>query len=96
MTRPTPPAGDPAARIRELEAEVEGLRDALEPFARIGQWLFARPQISDSEPMVTLTGLHRSIALTRGDFKRAHTAVNGEALAANEANARAALKGDQP
>jgi hypothetical protein len=53
---------------------VEALREALKPFAAIGQWLFAR-DLPDDTPMVTFTGLHRPFDLTRGMFKAAHTAL---------------------
>lgn len=59
------------------EGEAKGRReaiDALEPFAEIGAWLFAR-DLPDETPLVTINainGVHWH--LTRGHFKAAHTA----------------------
>lgn len=52
------------------------LAKALEPFAAIGQWLFARADIPDSEIVATLSGVNGFRgSLTRGHFKSAHSAV---------------------
>ncbi len=69
-----------AASLAPPDAAVEAavLADivaALEPFAWIGQWMFAR-NLPDDTPVVTITGLHKPIALTRGMFKAAHTAID--------------------
>ncbi|MFL6600756.1 MAG: hypothetical protein ACJ8R9_05440 [Steroidobacteraceae bacterium] len=49
--------------------------EALEPFADIGQWLFAR-DLPDDTPMVEVRGINEfNWALTRGEFKAAHTAL---------------------
>jgi hypothetical protein len=51
------------------------LMEALEPFAAIGQWLFAR-DLPDDTPMVQVDGLNGyNAVLTRGHFKAAHLAV---------------------
>ena len=71
----------PATRITALEAENAALREkvaaadrALEPFAGIGAWLFAR-DLPDAMPLVDILGINgASGVLTRGDFKAAHTA----------------------
>ncbi|WP_198341564.1 hypothetical protein [Burkholderia ubonensis] len=65
-------AASPAA---EGMAWINQARAALEPFAAIGQWLFARP-LPDETPVVDVRGLHgQSGALTRGMFKAAHAAL---------------------
>lgn len=65
----------------ELRALDEAARDALSPFAAVGQWLFARPEVPDDTPMVDIEGLNgHHAALTRGHFKAAFTAY--DALAA--------------
>src|SRR5262249_32825905 len=57
-------------------AEIAALRAALEPFAEIGQWLFAR-QAPDDELMLGFQGINGyEIALTRGHFKAAHSALH--------------------
>lgn len=62
-----------AKNVADLEAQVEQLKAALEPFAEIGQWLFARPEIPDDQPVVELPGInHYQVVLTRGHFKEAH------------------------
>ena len=59
--------------------EIAQLRAALEPFAWIGSWLFARPEISDDEPLASFSTLNsaKPVNLTRGHFKAAHTAFAG-------------------
>lgn len=64
-----PVVGEPSA---EAQARVEAIA-ALEPFAWVGQWLFAR-DLPDETPMVTVTGVGKDVHLTRGMFKAAHTA----------------------
>jgi hypothetical protein len=62
-------------RATVAEAALGEAREALEPFAEIGSWMFARPQVPDSEPVVTVHGINGSgWQLTRGMFKRAHLA----------------------
>ncbi len=53
----------------------DDLIKALEPFAAIGQWLFAR-DLPDDTPAVEFDGLngHRPV-LTRGHFKAAFLAL---------------------
>lgn len=66
----------------ELQSEVASLSSrlstalkALEPFAEVGQWLFAQPDVPDAAPMVHINGLNgMNGALTRGHFKAAHSA----------------------
>lgn len=70
------------ARAERAEAQLAEARKALEPFAWIGQWLFAR-DLPDETPVVMVEGAGKPFALTRGMFKAAHTA------------ARRALTGDQ-
>jgi hypothetical protein len=63
-------------RATAAEAALGEAREALEPFAEIGSWMFARPQVPDSEPVVTVHGINGSgWQLTRGMFKRAHLAA---------------------
>lgn len=59
------------------EAEKRGrMEDALRPFAAIGQWLFARPEVPDDQEIVALPGINGfNQRLTRGDFKAAHSAL---------------------
>ena len=58
--------------------QAERLATALKPFAAIGQWFFARP-LPDDTPVVHLTGINgMNGALTRGDFKAAHSALAEE------------------
>ena len=65
----------------DKEAEIERLRTALAPFAEVGGWLFARPQVPDSTPVVDLRGVNGQIgALTRGDFKAANIALRPKVL----------------
>lgn len=59
------------ARLTDQLAEA---RKALEPFAWIGQWLFAR-DLPDETPVVMVEGAGKPFALTRGMFKAAHTAA---------------------
>lgn len=54
--------------------ELDRIRAALEPFAWIGQWLFAR-DLPDDTSMVTVKGVHKDLELTRGMFKAAHIAL---------------------
>ena len=65
--------GEAAARIEALEAENARLRKALEPFASIGQWMFAR-DLPDATPVVRVEGLGKPFNLTRGMFKAAQIA----------------------
>lgn len=63
---------------RELIDEVIRLRSALEPFASIGGWLFARP-LPDTDPMVTFEGINGvKWAITRGHFKAASIAYRDD------------------
>ena len=65
----------PAPAQPSREAAFEAMRQALRPFADIGQWLFAR-DLPDDTPLVHVTGLNGSHdALTRGDFKAAHISL---------------------
>jgi hypothetical protein len=58
-----------------LRAEKAELVAALQPFASIGQWLFARV-LPDETPVVKISGINGSkSALTRGQFKAAHSAL---------------------
>lgn len=57
----------------KLRIRAEKMADALEPFAWIGQWLFAR-NLPDDTPIVSIEGIGKPLALTRGMFKAAHTA----------------------
>lgn len=53
----------------------EQLIAALQPFAQIGAWLFAR-NLPDETPVVEINGLHGAAGcLTRGDFKAAFTVM---------------------
>lgn len=62
------------AQRGRVDAEVAA---ALGPFADVGVWLFARPDIPDDTPMVEFSRLNTSNgALTRGHFKAAHTALS--------------------
>lgn len=60
------------ARI-DAEAQLAEARKALEPFAWIGQWFFAR-DLPDETPVVVVEGAGKPFSLTRGMFKAAHTA----------------------
>ncbi len=64
--------GDTGLRLEAVEALAADLVEGLEPFAWVGQWLFAR-DLPDDTPVATFTGLHRPAHLTRGMFKAAHT-----------------------
>ncbi|MCA1831245.1 MAG: hypothetical protein LC750_00595 [Actinobacteria bacterium] len=67
------------AREEYRKLENERLRTALKPFAEVGQWLFARPEIPDSNPVVGLPGINGyEVTLTRGHFKAAHSALGPE------------------
>lgn len=81
---PGPVAGSTARLVKALDAyiadevatltrERDEAREALKPFAWIGQWLFAR-DLPDDTPMVTVQGLGKPFYLTRGMFNAAHTA----------------------
>ena len=62
--------------ITTLEAQLAEARAALESFDAIGQWLFVRGDLPDDTVMVTFGGINGSEwVLTRGDFKRASTAI---------------------
>ena len=55
--------------------QCEPLRAALEPFAVVGQWLFARP-VPDEDVLVQFDGINNyNIKLSRGQFKAAHLAL---------------------
>ena len=73
------------AKRLAAEARAERMREALEPFADIGQWLFARAEIPDDTPMVVVEGLNGSQgALTRGHFKQAHAALKPDEARGDE------------
>lgn len=56
--------------------------DALRPFAEIGAWMLARPQVPDDTPVVTVKGINGcDWVLTRGDFKRAALATQPQEAA---------------
>jgi hypothetical protein len=67
-------AADAAGQSAAPAPAGDEVRAALEPFAWVGQWLFAR-DLPDETPMVTIQGIGRDIALTRGMFKKAHTVL---------------------
>jgi hypothetical protein len=81
------PCPKPIKPLSTKHAEVTRQRDdlvaALEPFASIGAWLFARPEVPDDEVMVSIEGINGSRgAFTRGQFKaayRAYVAATAEA-----------------
>jgi hypothetical protein len=60
-------------QLAERDADLALKDAALEPFAWIGQWLFAR-DLPDDTPMVTIEGAGKPFVLTRGMFKTAHSA----------------------
>jgi len=70
-----------------VQSAPEAVRAALIPFAEIGCWLFAR-NLPDDDPLVDVSLLNGArTALTRGDFKAAHTALQSlEAAPAVEAD----------
>ncbi|MGN6539160.1 MAG: hypothetical protein ACTHKQ_25965 [Mesorhizobium sp.] len=68
-------ATEARTQLTASRAECEKLEAALEPFAWIGQWLFAR-DLPDDTPMVTIEGAGKPFNLTRGMFKAAHTALS--------------------
>lgn len=69
------PADDCSSLIRWAVTEIERLREALKPFAEVGQWLHARP-IPDDTPMVEFQGMNNyKIIVTRGHFKAASSAL---------------------
>lgn len=56
--------------------------DALRPFAEIGAWMLARPQVPDDTPVVTVQGINGcDWVLTRGDFKHAALAAQPQEAA---------------
>lgn len=60
-----------------INFHTERMQVALEPFADIGQWLFAR-DVPDDTVVVELSGINgMKGGLTRGHFKAAHTALHG-------------------
>ena len=61
-------------QLAERDADLALKDAALEPFAWIGQWLFAR-DLPDDTPMVTIEGAGKPFVLTRGMFKTAHSAL---------------------
>ena len=62
--------------LAAAEKQCERLKSALQPFADIGSWLFARPQVPDTDVVVDVLGVNRAQgSLTRGQFKAAHTAL---------------------
>lgn len=64
--------GDVRAHVIGVNAK---LREALKPFAEVGQWLHARP-IPDDTPMVEFQGMNNyKIIVTRGHFKAASVAL---------------------
>jgi hypothetical protein len=64
-----------AAEIERLRTLTEQAREALEPFADIGAWLFATNLPNDT-PLVDVRGLNgTATSLTRGHFKAAHAAA---------------------
>lgn len=67
------------ATINDLlaaEADRERMSKALEPFAEIGQWLFAR-DVSDDEAVIHAKGINGyGVNLTRGHFKAAFLALH--------------------
>jgi len=61
-------------------AEIERLRAALQPFANVGVWFYARPRVPDETPVVDLRGINGTAgSLTRGQFKAAHAALTPNA-----------------
>lgn len=61
-------------------AQYEALMGAVEPFAWIGQWMFAR-DLPDDTPVVTIHHLNgRTTSLTRGQFKAAHAALRSAGI----------------
>jgi hypothetical protein len=77
-------ATETAAERDRLRAEKAELVGALKPFASIGQWLFARV-LPDETPVVEISGINGSkSALTRGQFKAAHSALAATATEGGE------------
>lgn len=67
--------GEQADEIARLRALAEQAREALEPFADIGVWLFAR-NLPDDTLLVDVRGFNGvATPLTRGHFKAAHAAA---------------------
>ncbi len=61
-------------------AQYDALTAALEPFASIGQWMFAR-DLPDNTPVVQIGHIQgKTTALTRGDFKAAHAALRAASI----------------
>lgn len=70
--------------IAELQRQWRVMREALQPFADVGSWFFARPQVPDETPVFELIGLNgHNGALTRGQFKAANLALRPLAYARN-------------
>jgi hypothetical protein len=64
------------AMVATAETRLALVEKALGPFAEIGSWMFARPEVPDSEPVVSIHGINGSgWQLTRGMFKQAHLAT---------------------
>lgn len=73
------------ARAQAAEARAARMEAALQPFASVGQWLFAR-DIPDETPLVAISGLNGSDGnLTRGHFKAAHVALASDPSALGQA-----------
>lgn len=54
--------------------------NALQPFAELGQWFFAR-DVPDETPVAEFEGLNNyKIILTRGHFKVAHSAFRAAGI----------------
>ena len=80
-------AAEPPEAVRVLEA--------LKPFASVGQWLFANPEIPDETVMFSITGMNGYHGgLTRGMFKAAHRAVRAYAERDGADEAVAKLEGE--
>lgn len=77
-----------AQLLRDGSEEIERLRKALQPFADVGGWFFASPQVLDETPVVELLGLNgQAGALTRGHFKAANLALTPNEPAKGTASA---------
>lgn len=60
-----------------LQRQWRMMRDALQPFANIGCWFFARPQVEDETPVITFEILNGQLSsITRGQFKAAFSALD--------------------
>lgn len=65
-----------AAELAHRDIEIDRLRAALQPFANVGGWFFARPEVPDETPVVDLCFINGVAgALTRGQFKAANSAL---------------------